>query len=147
MRDLVPRTTRYCASLILLAATRAAIADPALTWPGFQGDPARGFLEQRASVAKHLYMFGAPARWKTPISWRYNDIGRPWSLDLDTVASGIQAAAQKWMDVCRVSIVRGDDTTSSPQNMDGTSTSPGDTAASAWSSAGRRSAMPEIPSS
>ncbi|HEY7901974.1 MAG TPA: choice-of-anchor D domain-containing protein [Casimicrobiaceae bacterium] len=126
MRELVPRTTRYCASLVMLAAVRAALADPALPWPGFEGDPARGFIDRRASVAKHLYMFGSPATWKTPIAWRYNDAGRPDSLGIDLATAGIADAAQKWMDVCRVSIVRGDDTTSLPQNMDGTSTSPGE---------------------
>jgi hypothetical protein len=125
MRDLVPSATRLCATLLLITAT-AAHADPSLPWPGFKGDPARGFIDERASVAKHLYMFGAPARWKTPIAWRYNDTGRPQSLDIDTTTGGIIAAAQKWMDVCRVSIVRGDDTTSVPQNMDGTNTSPGE---------------------
>jgi hypothetical protein len=125
MRDLVPHATRLCATAFLIAAT-AARADPALPWPGFEGDPARGFIDRRASVAKHLYMFGAPARWKTPIAWRYNDAGRPQSLDIDSTTGSISAAAQKWMDVCRVSIVRGDDTTSLPQNMDGSSTSPGE---------------------
>ena len=65
----------------MIAAAHAALADPALPWPGFQGDPARAYIDRRASVAKHLYMFGAPARWKTPIAWRYNDIGRPPSRD------------------------------------------------------------------
>jgi hypothetical protein len=125
MRDLVPHATRLCAVLILITAT-AARADPALPWPGFKGDPARGFIDQRASVAKHLYMFGAPAKWKTPIAWRYNDAGRPQSLDLDTTIGGIIGAAQKWMDVCRVSMVRGEDTSSVPQNMDGSRTSPGE---------------------
>jgi hypothetical protein len=125
MRDLVPYATRLCATVILIAAT-AARADPTLPWPGFKGDPARGFVDRRASVAKHLYMFGAPARWKTPVAWRYNDAGRPESLDADTVTGLIIAAGQKWSDVCRVSMVRIDDTASSPQNMDGTSTSPGE---------------------
>lgn len=127
MRCSLQRITRVFFTLACVTATHAAFADPALPWPGFLGEPAQRHVETNADgSAKHLYMFGSPYAWQSPIVWNYNDAGRPPQIDVDQVTDGIDAAARKWMDVCRVDIHRGANSTALPQNMDGDNSSPGE---------------------
>ncbi len=126
MRCSVPRLTRFLAALACAAASFSLWADPALPWPGFLGAPAASFAERAQGDTKHLYLFGAPSTWVTPIVWSYNDANRPAGITSDDTVAGIAAAATQWTDVCNIGISRGADTTSTPQNMDGSSASPGE---------------------
>ncbi len=121
-------TRRTLPALLLLAAAAIAPianADPSLPWPGFKGSaapkpPAPGTDD----ASKHLYVFGTPYSWQIPVVWNYNDTGRPASVTLDQVIAGINAATKQWTDVCQVTITRGSDTVTPPQNMDGSAPSP-----------------------
>lgn len=127
MRSGVHRFLPSLAALACVFATHFAVADPALPWPGFAGDAARPFTSRSAGDdPKHLYLFGSPSSWKTPIVWNYNDASRPEEISADEVVQGINAAAQQWMDACRVDIHRGADSTAVPQDMDGENVSPGE---------------------
>ena len=126
MRGHALRPWYLCIALTSLLATHAAVADPAIEWPGFFGDPAERLFERTQGGDKHLYVFGVPYSWKTPVVWNYNDSGRNPSLTYDEAIEGIQAAASKWSAVCSVQIQRGPDSTSPAQDMDGDRTSPGE---------------------
>ncbi|MEO8977375.1 MAG: choice-of-anchor D domain-containing protein, partial [Casimicrobiaceae bacterium] len=125
MRCSVLRLFRLSAALACAAAAFAVHADPALPWPGFLGEPAQQLSERNPDGSlKHLYIFGAPYAWKKPVVWNYNDAGRPDTLTSQMVIDGIDAAAHKWMDVCSIDIHRGADSTSTPQDMAGSQSSP-----------------------
>jgi len=122
------RASLVACALLVVGATCAprAHADPATAWPGFKGVAAQRLAAGSDDAAKHLYTFGTPYAWNTPVVWNYNDANRPAGLTLDHVIAGINAATKQWTDVCHVTITRGADTTSAPQNMDGTNVSPGE---------------------
>src|SRR5665213_3541869 len=114
------RASLVACALLVVGATCAprAHADPATAWPGFKGVAAQRLAAGSDDAAKHLYTFGTPYAWNTPVVWNYNDANRPAGLTLDHVIAGINAATKQWTDVCHVTITRGADTTSAPQNMD-----------------------------
>jgi matrixin/HYDIN/CFA65/VesB family protein len=127
MRSGLHRFFRSLAALACVFTTHFAVADPALSWPGFGGDAARQLASRSTGGdPRHLYLFGSPGSWQTPIVWNYNDAGRPDGIVVDAVVQGISAAAQQWMDACRVDIHRGADSTAVPQDMDGDNVSPGE---------------------
>lgn len=110
-----------CACIASVSAP--LFADPAIPYPGHYHDERDAHAGDAAT--KHLYVFGDPTPFQGPLLWRYNDSGRPASLTLDQAISGIKGATQKWMDVCKVAITRGADTSALPQSMGGDNTSPG----------------------
>ncbi|MEO8849489.1 MAG: choice-of-anchor D domain-containing protein, partial [Casimicrobiaceae bacterium] len=117
----------FASLLLAMASPQIAHADPAVAWPGFKGAPASLYPTPGAgSSDKHLYSSGQPFPWVTPVVWNYNDANRPSSLTLDQAIAGITAATKQWTDVCAVDIHRGSDTTTIPQNMDGSNPSPGE---------------------
>ncbi len=126
MRCHTLRSWCLCIALVSLLVPRAAEADPAIDWPGFFGEPAERLIERSSQGDKHLYVFGVPYSWKTPVVWNYNDSGRNPLLTYDQAIQGIESAASKWTAVCQVRIQRGPDSTSPAQDMDGDRTSPGE---------------------
>src|SRR5665213_3252283 len=104
------RASRHVAAcaLLVIGATCAPLADadPAIAWPGFKGAAAQRYLAAGSDdAAKHLYIFGTPYAWNTPVVWNYNDANRPAGLTLDQVIAGINAATKQWTDVCHVTIL------------------------------------------